>query len=212
MGTVCAQRTPAGRCSYTPLPSNGREDERDNLGSVVRHAYHPEGRLILMVTDRGEDWRQFSRASFLGGHVVIGHGRQQHVAPRQGVAHGEGGFEGPPRDPAVEEDAAVADVAGMPGAEPPLLGLGHEGVGEVGGVEEGGGGPRGGVRRLGGVEGAAPVVDEAEEGRRVELAEAAEEGAVGDDAAEGGAGGGRARERRAGFQTWLKVPICKDVD
>lgn len=88
----------------------------------------------------------------------------------------------------------------MPGAEPPLLGLGDEGVGEIGGVEERAREPGGRVGRLGGAEAARVVVDEAEEGRRVALAEAAEEGALGDDAAEGGAGGGDAGERIRGGQ------------
>ena len=48
------------------------------------------------------------------------------------------------------------------------------------------------MRRFGGVE--SFVVEEAEEGRGVELAEAPEEGAVGDEAAEGDAGGGGADE------------------
>lgn len=69
-----------------------------------------------------------------------------------------------------------------------ITGLGDEGVGEISGVGEGAGERSGGMGSLGGVE-ACTFVGEPEERRRVEFAEAAEEGAVGDDAAEAGGGG-----------------------
>lgn len=69
--------------------------------------------------------------------------------------------------------------------------------GEVSGLCDGARGGSGSVRRLGLVEPSpAPVLEEPEEGRRVEegLEEPAEEAAAGGDAAEGGADGGGARE------------------
>ena len=86
---------------------------------------------------------------------------------------------------AEEEDAAVADVRDAPTAV-----VGEEGEGEVGGGGKGAGGGRGGVRRESVVD--PVVVEKGEEGRVLEAAEAAEEGFVGDDPAEGDAGGGGA--------------------
>lgn len=89
-----------------------------------------------------------------------------------------------------EEGAAVAEVPYSP-----AVAVGEEGVledsGGVGEVGEGAGGGGGWMGRLGRDEG---LPREAEERRRVGGAEAVEEGVAGDDAAEGGAGGGRAGE------------------
>ena len=89
-----------------------------------------------------------------------------------------------------EEDAAATDVLDDPVASR----AGEEGEGEVGGKGGGAGFRRGEVRRLGGVEDLACVLEEAEQGRGVELAVPPEEGAVGGDAAEGDAGDGGACE------------------
>uniref|UniRef100_A0A8R7VA78 Uncharacterized protein n=1 Tax=Triticum urartu TaxID=4572 RepID=A0A8R7VA78_TRIUA len=117
------------------------------------------------------------------------------------------GVEGSP----IEEDAAVADIAGAPAGAFPVVFLGarrdvvgrrrNDGrdEGEIGGGGGEGAGERGGgVRRLGGVESAR--VHEAEEGRAMQRAEAAAKGAAFDDPAEGGAGGGGAGERVWGGQ------------
>lgn len=90
----------------------------------------------------------------------------------------------------VEEDAAVADVPHDPIAG--AGGGGEEGEGEVAGERNGVGCRCGGMWRFGGAEGS--VRQEAEEGRGVEPAVAPEEGAVGDGAAEGDAGGRGAHE------------------
>lgn len=76
------------------------------------------------------------------------------------------------------------------------MAVGEEGAGEVDGA--GGGGAA--VGRLGGEEGIRVPGEDAEERRRVEGAVAAEEGGVGDDAAEGRAGGGRAGEVGGGVE------------
>ena len=71
----------------------------------------------------------------------------------------------------LKKDAAVADVLHGPAA----VG-GEEGEGEVGGVGERAGGGRGGVRREAGMK--AVAVEDAEEGRGVEEAEAAAESPI----------------------------------
>lgn len=70
---------------------------------------------------------------------------------------------------------------------------GEEGEGEVGGERGCPGSRHGGVRRVCGIEDSA-IVEEAEEGRGVELTVLPEEGAVGGASAEGDAGGGDAGE------------------
>lgn len=92
----------------------------------------------------------------------------------------------------VEEDAAVANAADAPaaGVWEQRVGGGarEEGEGEVSSAGDCTGYGRGGVRRERGVE--AVPVHEADEGGRVFLTEAAEEGIAGGDLAEGDAGGG----------------------
>ena len=136
-----------------------------------------------------------------GGEEVVGNGRQQLVPPEQGVAHDELREVDAPiahhaHRAALEEDAAVADVAGVP--QVPIPSGGREVVeGEaVGGAGDGARGGGVGVGRLGGLEARGHGLDEAEEERRVEGAVPAEERGVGDEAAEGGARGGGASEVR----------------
>ena len=86
----------------------------------------------------------------------------------------------------MDEDAAVSGVTRDPVF--PTAAFGEEGVGEIGSVVEGAGEWGRRVGRLHGVE-AFFVAYESEERRRVPFAVAAEEGAVGDDAVESGAGG-----------------------
>lgn len=129
---------------------------------------------------------------------MVGYAREQPVSPGYGITHRK--LEMPQEDVvkvfklglafgrALEEDAALANVAWMPGREPPSRG--DEGVGEVSGVGDGACERRGGARRLGGVK--AIVGGEAEERGRVDGAEPAEEAAVRDDAAEGSARSGGA--------------------
>jgi hypothetical protein len=90
----------------------------------------------------------------------------------------------------VEEHAAVPDVP----YEPVAGWGGEEGEGEVGDESGGAGFRRRGVRQSSGVEHFAFALEEAEEGRDVELAEAAEEGALSGHAAKGAAGGRGADE------------------
>ena len=125
---------------------------------------------------------------------VVGDQGEKDAAPVQGVAHRylredlrlvASVLGGP-----VEEDAAVADVAHDPAAA--RGGGGEEREGEIRGERDGprsGGGCVGWERRV-----EAVVVQEAEERRGVERAEPAEERAVGDEAAEGDAGGPGANE------------------
>ena len=109
---------------------------------------------------------------------------EKHVAAEQGVAHGDSG-EGVIRAlVAVSDEAAAALVPDHPEAR-----SGEEREVEVGNLREGAGGGGGGVGRLGGVEPEERAG--AEDRRRVERVQAAEEGVAGDDAAERGA-------RRAG--------------
>lgn len=199
------QIAPGQRSDGSPLPSGGREGEGDELGFALHHTDHSERSLILWVpavgTVGGEEVLapavelQAERVLHCCGQVVGDRG-QQDAAPVQGVAHrylredlrvlasvlGVGG--------AVEEDAAVADVAHDPAAA--RGGGGEEREGEIRGERDRprrGGGCVGRERRV-----EAVVVQEAEERRGVERAEPAEERAVGDEAAEGDAGGRGANE------------------
>lgn len=99
----------------------------------------------------------------------------------QGVAHHHLCEElfGVSGEDALQEDASIAAVL-----DDPVERGGEEGEGELSGA----GYRRRVVRRNGGVEVFANV-EEAEEGRSVELAVLPEEGTVGHDAAEGDAGG-----------------------
>ena len=90
----------------------------------------------------------------------------------------------PPMD-FVEEDTAIANVLDGP----VVAGARKEREGKVSGNSDGTGCRRGGVRRVGRVEDSM-IVEQSEEGRVVELAETAEEGAVGDDVVEGDAADG----------------------
>ena len=89
----------------------------------------------------------------------------------------------------VEEDTAIADVLDGP----VVAGARKEREGKVSSNSDGTGCRRGGVRRAGRVEDSM-IVEEPEEGRVVEFAETAEEGAVGDDVVEGDAADGGADE------------------
>ena len=134
------------------------------------------------------------RAVHRSGEVVGDRGKEEE-SPAQGVAHGDLredqrllAASGLGLGISVDEDAAAADVADHPAAG----WGGEEGEGEVRGVGHRPGDGSGGVRERR-VE--APVVEEADEGRGVEGAEAAEEGAVGgDETAEGDACRGGADE------------------
>lgn len=129
----------------------------------------------------------------VGEAELIGYGGQQTVPPGQGVAHGKvrDAFSKTGRA-ALEEDTSIADVTGVPRV--PSRSGGREVVeGEAGGGGEGARGGGVGVGRLGGLE-ARGDLDDTEEERRVEGTVPAEEGGVGDEAAEGGARGGGADE------------------
>lgn len=194
-GVNYAQRTPAGRRSYTPLFGDRREDECDQLASVVCQTDHLERCLIFILANGNEEMAQFIEALLLDGHILR-NGWEQHIPPRQGVAHRQVCEESVSSKQAVlEEDAAVADVAGRPDCVIITEWLWDEGVGEISPLDKSTGERGGRVGRLGGHEDTF-VVDDAEEGRRVAFAEATEERALGDDAVEGGAGEGGASERR----------------
>jgi hypothetical protein len=140
--------------------------------------------------------------------VLLWYGREQHVPPVQGVTHHE--LEVHQEDDpvkvvavvvlgkALQEDAALAMIAGAPGFEPSPDG--DERVGEVGGVGDGAGEQCGRVGWLCGVEAILPFGNEADEGRRVDGFEAAKEATFSDDAAERAASGGDAGEIGRGRQ------------
>jgi len=170
----------------------------------MRPANHSERCFILLFSRWNKEGLERWKILLLnmdGGEEVVGNGRQQPVPPEQGVAHDEFREVDAPiahhaHRAALEEDAAVADVAGVP--QVPIPSGGREVVeGEaVGGAGDGTRGGGVGVGRLGGLEARGHGLDEAEEERRVEGAVPAEEGGVGDEAAEGGARGGGAGEVR----------------
>jgi hypothetical protein len=178
------------------LPRERREDKGDQVGFTVCKAYYLERCLLLIIDSGSEDGHDFKGMLFREySQQVLRYGRKQLVAPGQWIAHREVTESVPRWAVLLEKDAAVADVARYPA---PLVRLGDEGVGEIGGVGKGTSKRGGRVRRLGGVE--SIIVDETEERRRVAFAEAAEEGALGDDAAETGAGGRGACKRGRGRQ------------
>ena len=127
------------------------------------------------------------------GQQIAGDTGDLDVPVVQGVARREVHEGGGGGDAPREEDAAIAGVTDAPAAG----GAGEEGEAEVNGLRDGARGGSGPVRRLGLVEPSpAPVLEEPEQGRRVEagLEEPAEEAAPAGNAAEGGAYGGGARE------------------
>jgi hypothetical protein len=99
------------------------------------------------------------------------------------------------RDAPREEDAAIAGVAKVP-----RVGSEEEGEGEVGGYLERAGFRGRAVGRLDGDELVSVPTDEPEDCREAEGPEAADEPGLGDDAAEGGAGGGGAGEVGRGVE------------
>ena len=115
---------------------------------------------------------------------ALGEWRENYVAAEQGVANRYGGECRTCTVVAVEDEAAAEGVPDHPGT----LGLGgKERELEIGSFSDGAGGARRGVWRFRGVEQRGEG-EEAEQGRRVERVQAAEEGVAGDDAAERGAG------------------------
>jgi len=175
------------------LPRERGEDERDEAVLIGAQAYHFEGHLVLIIASGSEEGHKFNRAIFGVTSKVLRWERKQPVAPGQWIAHDEAAGFSPAWPVHLEKDAAVADVAWSP---VPPFGLGDEGVGEIGGFGKGTSKRCGGVGRLGGVESGGgdegvvglSFVEESKERRRVAFAEAAEEGALGDDAVETGRG------------------------
>jgi hypothetical protein len=119
--------TPAGGCNGLPLPGSRRQDERNEISCALGQPHHLEqlrrprrrhGRRLLLAAGNEED---FTLA--LAGHelrLVDGGGqlrrdrRQQHVAPVQGVADRDRGEGDALPSVAVDEEAAVTDVADNP--------------------------------------------------------------------------------------------------
>jgi len=129
--------------------------------------------------------------------------RKKFVAAEQGVADRYGGECRMRTLVAVEDEAAAAGVPDLP--ETPG---GEERELEVGGFGDGAGGGRGGVWRLRGVEQRGEGV-EAEQGRRLERVQAAEEGVAGDDAVERGVGRAGAAQVLEGGEP--DEDLCEDV-
>jgi len=138
------------------------------------------------------------RHGVLGGgrNEVVGYAGNHDVPAIQGVADYEilqSDFHG---DEPGEEDAAVAGVAKVPRER-----VRDEGEDEVSGLPERAGFRGGAVGRPGGEESSVSArSDEPEDSRGAEGPEAAEELGFGDDAAEGGAGGGGADEVDRGVE------------
>lgn len=133
------------------------------------------------------------------GDQAVWYWRQQHVPPGQGVTHCElREDEAALRVSGRHNDAAIAGVAVRP-AGPPAVGKVAEGKVSGAGERERSG--RVAVRRVGRHEaGVEPGDEESEELRRVDGAVPAEEGGVGDEAAEGFARGRRADEVGGGVE------------
>lgn len=150
----------------------------------AHHAAYLEGHLCRLVVASGG--REEERVLRPNDHQL----GEEQTSPRYRVAHHEVSARLVP-----EQDAAITCIHGEPASE----GEGgvEEGEGHVSAPLEGSSERCRGVRNLRGME---PAKEETEEGRRVGAAEAAEEGAIGDDAAEGGACRGGAPDVGEGRQ------------